>query len=262
MCLGMNPDILAPRQRCASTSNRNFEGRQGRDGRTHLVSPATGRGRRGGRPLRRRARLGVRGVNDGTHSSTSRVVAPLHRENIDTDQIIPKQHLKRIERTGFGDFLFFDWRYHPDGRDREDFVLNRRTIAMRTILVAGKNFGCGSSREHAAWALGDFGFRVILAPSFADIFRNNAGNNGLLVIELPEEVIQSIAEHAESHAPYHLNVDLEQQTITDDSGLSEKFEVDPFRRHRLLHGLDEIGMTLAHEADIAHYEAQQQPSKQ
>lgn len=190
------------------------------------------------------------------------VVAPLHRENIDTDQIIPKQHLKRIERTGFGAFLFSDWRYHPDGRDREDFVLNREHYRNATILVAGKNFGCGSSREHAAWALGEFGFRVILAPSFADIFRNNAGNNGLLVIELPEEVIQSIAEHAESHAPYHLNVDLEQQTISDDFGLSEKFDVEPFRRHRLLNGLDEIGITLVHEADIARYEAQHPPAKQ
>jgi len=184
------------------------------------------------------------------------VVAPLHRENIDTDQIIPKQHLKRIERTGFGAFLFSDWRYHPDGRDREDFVLNHEHYRNATILVAGKNFGCGSSREHAAWALGEFGFRVILAPSFADIFRNNAGNNGLLVIELPEPVIQRVAEHAESHAPYHLAVDLENQTITDDFGLSEKFEVEPFRRHRLLNGLDEIGMTLVHEADITRYEAQ------
>jgi 3-isopropylmalate/(R)-2-methylmalate dehydratase small subunit len=190
------------------------------------------------------------------------VVAPLHRENIDTDQIIPKQHLKRIERTGFGAFLFSDWRYHPDGRDREDFVLNREHYRNATILVAGKNFGCGSSREHAAWALGEFGFRVILAPSFADIFRNNAGNNGLLVVELPEEVIQSIAEHAESHAPYHLNVDLEQQIIADDFGLSEKFEVDAFRRHRLLNGLDEIGMTLAHEAEIARYELQHPTAKQ
>lgn len=187
------------------------------------------------------------------------VVAALHRENIDTDQIIPKQHLKRIERTGFGAFLFSDWRYHPDGRDREDFVLNHEHYRKATILVAGKNFGCGSSREHAAWALGEFGFRVILAPSFADIFRNNAGNNGLLVIELPEEVIRTIAEHAESHAPYHLAVDLEKQSISDDFGLSEKFEVEPFRRHRLLNGLDEIGMTLLHEADITRYEAQHRP---
>ena len=184
------------------------------------------------------------------------VVAPLHRENIDTDQIIPKQHLKRIERTGFGQFLFFDWRYHPDGRDREDFVLNQADYRNATILVAGKNFGCGSSREHAAWALGEFGFRVILAPSFADIFRNNAGNNGLLVIELPEAIIQRVADNADQHRPYHLDVDLEAQIITDDFGFSEKFKVDPFRRHRLLNGLDEIGMTLAHEADIARYEAE------
>ena len=184
------------------------------------------------------------------------VVAPLHRENIDTDQIIPKQHLKRIERTGFGQFLFSDWRYHPDGRDREDFVLNQPVFRDATILVAGKNFGCGSSREHAAWALGEFGFRVILAPSFADIFRNNAGNNGLLVIELPEAIIQRIADNADQHRPYHLDVDLEAQVIADDFGLSEKFEVDPFRRHRLLNGLDEIGMTLGHEADIARYETQ------
>jgi 3-isopropylmalate/(R)-2-methylmalate dehydratase small subunit len=186
------------------------------------------------------------------------VVAPLHRENIDTDQIIPKQHLKRIERTGFGEFLFFDWRYHPDGRDREDFVLNHEHFRDATILVAGKNFGCGSSREHAAWALGEFGFRVILAPSFGDIFRNNAGNNGLLVIELADAVIQRIAEHADKHRPYHLSVDLESQTISDDFGLSETFEVEAFRRHRLLNGLDEIGMTLVHEADITKFEQRHQ----
>ena len=185
----------------------------------------------------------------------SGIAAPLERANIDTDQIIPKQHLKRIERTGFGQFLFSDWRYHPDGRDREDFVLNHEHFRNATILVAGKNFGCGSSREHAAWALGEFGFRVILAPSFADIFRNNAGNNGLLVIELSEQTIERIAQHAHMHRPYHLNVDLEQQTITDDFGLSEPFEVEPFRRHRLLNGLDEIGMTLLHESDISRYEA-------
>ena len=188
------------------------------------------------------------------------VVAPLHRENIDTDQIIPKQHLKRIERTGFGQFLFFDWRYHPDGRDREDFVLNHEHFRNATILVAGKNFGCGSSREHAAWALGEFGFRVILAPSFADIFRNNAGNNGLLLVELAEPVIQRIAKHADTDRPYHLHVDLENQTITDDFGLSESFEIDAFRRHRLLHGLDEIGMTLEHEADITRFETARESS--
>jgi len=182
------------------------------------------------------------------------VVAPLYRENIDTDQIIPKQHLKRIERTGFAKYLFSDWRYHSDGHDREDFVLNHEHFRDATILVTGKNFGCGSSREHAAWALGEFGFRVILAPSFADIFRNNAVNNGILVIELPEATIERIAEHADRHRPYHLSVDLENQTIADDFGLSEKFEVEPFRRHRLLNGLDQIGMTLLHESDITSYE--------
>lgn len=182
------------------------------------------------------------------------IVAPLHRENIDTDQIIPKQHLKRIERTGFGSFLFSDWRYHPDGSERPDFVLNQEHYRDATILVAGKNFGCGSSREHAAWALAEFGFRIILAPSYADIFRNNAGNNGLLVIEMSEATIQCIAGNAATHCPYHLNVDLESQLITDEFGLSESFQVEEFRRHRLMNGLDEIGMTLMHEADISGFE--------
>jgi 3-isopropylmalate/(R)-2-methylmalate dehydratase small subunit len=185
------------------------------------------------------------------------IVAPLHRENIDTDQIIPKQHLKRIERTGFGQFAFSDWRYHADGSERADFPLNHEHFREATILVTGKNFGCGSSREHAAWALGEFGFRVILAPSFADIFRNNAFNNGMLVIEMHEATIQRIVDHAHQHRPYHLSVDLENQNITDDFGLNEKFEVDAFRRHRLINGLDEIGMTLLHEDAIANYEAQQ-----
>lgn len=184
------------------------------------------------------------------------VVAPLLRENVDTDQIIPKQHLKRIERTGFGAFAFSDWRFDADGSERPDFVLNHEPFRTATILVAGKNFGCGSSREHAAWALGEFGFRVILAPSFADIFRNNSFNNGILLIELPEATIAKIAERADKNRPYSLAVDLEGQTITDDHGLSEKFEVDAFRRHRLLNGLDEIGMTLVHEAEISRYEAE------
>src|SRR6516164_484012 len=174
------------------------------------------------------------------------IVAPLHRENIDTDQIIPKQHLKRIERTGFGKFLFSDWRYHPDGSERTDFVLNQAHYRKATILAAGKNFGCGSSREHAAWALAEFGFRVVLAPSYADIFHNNAGHNGLLVIELNGDVIQRIVDNTARIVPYHLNVDLEQQLITDDLGLSKKFEIEQFRRHRLMNGLDEIGMTLMH----------------
>jgi 3-isopropylmalate/(R)-2-methylmalate dehydratase small subunit len=186
------------------------------------------------------------------------IVAPLHGENVDTDQIIPKQHLKRIERTGFGQHLFSDWRYSPDGSQRPDFVLNKPPFHQATILVAGKNFGCGSSREHAAWALQEFGFRTIIAPSYADIFRSNAGNNGLLLIELPEAVVQRIADAAHAEPGYELHIDLENQTITDDRGLAVPFVVEEFRRHRLLHGLDEIGMTLEHETDIAAFEEHHQ----
>lgn len=181
-------------------------------------------------------------------------VAPLLRENIDTDQIIPKQHLKSIERTGFGAHLFSGWRFHGDGTPRRDFVLNQEHYRSASILVAGKNFGCGSSREHAAWALQQFGFRAIIAPSYADIFRTNAGNNGLLLIELQEPLVRRIAERAQTQPPYELTIDLETQTVADDFGLSERFAVEAFRRHRLLHGLDEIGMTLLHEADISRFE--------
>jgi 3-isopropylmalate/(R)-2-methylmalate dehydratase small subunit len=182
------------------------------------------------------------------------IVAPLYRENIDTDQIIPKQHLKRIERSGFGVFLFSDWRFDAKGQETPDFILNQKPYRRATILVAGKNFGCGSSREHAAWALAQFGFRIILAPSYADIFRNNAGNNGLLLIELSEELIQSIARNAVDKRPYSLNIDLQQQVVTDDFGMSQAFVIEEYRRHRLLHGLDEIAMTLMHEKSIAEFE--------
>jgi 3-isopropylmalate/(R)-2-methylmalate dehydratase small subunit len=181
-------------------------------------------------------------------------VAPLLRENIDTDQIIPKQHLKSIERTGFGAHLFSGWRFHGDGTLQRDFVLNQEHYRSASILVAGRNFGCGSSREHAAWALSEFGFRAIIAPSYADIFRTNAGNNGLLLIEMEEPLVRRIAEQAQTKPPYKLTIDLETQTIADDCGLSESFAVEAFRRHRLLRGLDEIGMTLLHEADIARFE--------
>lgn len=184
------------------------------------------------------------------------IVVPLHRENIDTDQIIPKQHLKRIERTGFGAYLFSDWRFHPDGAPRQDFVLNQERYRSASILVAGKNFGCGSSREHAAWALSQFGIRAIIAPSYADIFRINAGNNGLLLIEAEEKTVQRIAEQAQTKRPYELTIDLESQTVADDCGFSHEFVIEPFRRHRLLHGLDEIGMTLTREAEITRFEHQ------
>ena len=178
------------------------------------------------------------------------LVAPLDRANVDTDQIIPKQFLKRIERTGFGEFLFYDWRYLPDGQPNPSFVLNEPRYKGASILVADKNFGCGSSREHAPWALGEFGFRVIIAPSFADIFANNCFKNGMLPIELKPEQVQAIMRRAQQQEGYELTVDLERQTI-DDSIL---FTVNQFQRYCLLEGLDDIGLTLRHEDAIREYE--------
>jgi len=179
------------------------------------------------------------------------LVAPLDRANVDTDQIIPKQFLKRIERTGFGEFLFYDWRYLPDGQPNPDFVLNEPRYQGASILVADKNFGCGSSREHAPWALGEFGFRVILAPSFADIFANNCFKNGMLPIALNVEEIMKCAKEREG---YRLTVDLERQIVEDESGLSIPFVVSEFQRNCLLEGLDDIGLTLRHEDAIRAYE--------
>ena len=176
------------------------------------------------------------------------LVAPLDRANIDTDQIIPKQFLKRIERTGFGEFLFYDWRSDPS------FVLNEPRYKGASILVAGKNFGCGSSREHAPWALGEFGFRAILAPSFADIFANNCFKNGMLPITLTDSQIEEIMSRAQQREGYELTVDLERQTIEDSHGLSILFVVGEFQRYCLLEGLDDIGLTLKHEALIRDYE--------
>jgi len=178
----------------------------------------------------------------------------MDRANVDTDQIIPKQFLKRIERTGFGKFAFFDWRYLDDGSPNAQFELNRPQYAGATILVARKNFGCGSSREHAPWALEDYGFRTIIAPSFADIFYNNCFKNGLLPIRLPEAEVDDLFRRADKHTGYQLTIDLEKQQITDRFGLARPFEVDAFRRHCLLGGLDDIGLTLAHEDKIAAYE--------
>jgi 3-isopropylmalate/(R)-2-methylmalate dehydratase small subunit len=182
------------------------------------------------------------------------LVVPLDRSNVDTDQIIPKQFLKRIERTGFGQFLFFDWRFLDDGQPNPEFILNRPQYAGATILLARRNFGCGSSREHAPWALDDYGFRVILAPSFADIFYNNCFKNGMLPINLDETVIDDLFARAAAHPGYRLTVSLENGTITDEFGLNLSFEIDAFRRHCLLNGLDDIGLTLEHEAEIAAYE--------
>ncbi|HKS08289.1 MAG TPA: 3-isopropylmalate dehydratase small subunit [Pyrinomonadaceae bacterium] len=180
------------------------------------------------------------------------VVAPLDRANVDTDQIIPKQFLKRIERTGFGQFLFNDWRYLADGQANPSFVLNEPRYQDASILVAGKNFGCGSSREHAPWALGEFGFRVVIAPSFADIFANNCFKNGMLPIAVPVEEIMKRAQEIEG---YQLTVDLGPQMITDEHGLSIQFSVNSFQRYCLLEGLDDIGLTLRHEEAIKAYEA-------
>jgi 3-isopropylmalate/(R)-2-methylmalate dehydratase small subunit len=181
------------------------------------------------------------------------IVAVLQRNNIDTDQIIPKQFLKRIERTGYGDFLFFDWRYDSDGVSDPGFPLNAPQYRGASILLAGKNFGCGSSREHAVWALRDYGFRAIIAPSFADIFANNCVKNGLLTVILrPSEIAQLIER--EASGLYTLKIDLEQCLITGHGGFEAHFQIDPFTRTCLLEGLDEIGMTLKHQAEIAKYE--------
>jgi 3-isopropylmalate/(R)-2-methylmalate dehydratase small subunit len=184
------------------------------------------------------------------------VAAPLDRTNVDTDQIIPKQFLKRIERTGYGDFLFFDWRQTPDGNPVPDFVLNDSRYKGAQILIAGKNFGCGSSREHAAWALSDYGFRVVIAPSFADIFFSNAGKNGIVLARLSEEQVEELLKNASTIRGYQLTVSLEEQTVTDNCGFKASFEIDPFRKFCLLEGLDDIGLTLRHAAALDAYEAQ------
>ena len=184
------------------------------------------------------------------------LAAPLDRANVDTDQIIPKQFLKRIERTGYGDFLFFDWRQTPGGEPVANFVLNDPRYKGAKILVAGKNFGCGSSREHAAWALSDFGFRAVIAPSFADIFFSNAGKNGIVLARLTEQEVDTLLQNAQKNPTYQLTVSLEAQTVTDGRGFSAKFEIDPFRKFCLLEGLDDIGLTLRHAAELDKFEQQ------
>jgi 3-isopropylmalate/(R)-2-methylmalate dehydratase small subunit len=185
------------------------------------------------------------------------LVATLDRVHVDTDQIIPKQFLKRIERTGFGQFLFYDWRFDEDGALKEDFELNQPRFEGASILVARTNFGCGSSREHAPWALQDYGFRVIVAPSFADIFYNNCLQNGLLPVRLTEEDVEQIFQQVKAQEGYQLTVDLENQTVSDDAGLQLTFVLDSFRRESLLKGLDNIGLTLQYEDRIQAYEARQ-----
>jgi 3-isopropylmalate/(R)-2-methylmalate dehydratase small subunit len=182
------------------------------------------------------------------------LVAPMDRANVDTDQIIPKQFLKRIERTGYGPFLFFDWRYFDDGKTpRPEFELNRPQVQGASILLARRNFGCGSSREHAVWAIENFGFKAVIAPSFADIFYNNCFKNGVLPIKLSEEQVEDLFQRA-SKPGYKLTIDLNTCRITDAQGLSLPFTVDESRRHCLLNGLDDIALTLQNEDKIAAYE--------
>jgi len=183
------------------------------------------------------------------------LAVPLDRANVDTDQIIPKQFLKRIERTGFGEFLFFDWRRKSSGEQDPGFVLNEPRYKEASILIAGKNFGCGSSREHAVWALADYGFRAVIAPSFADIFANNSSKNGFLPVVLTESEIAQLMTRARETESYQVTVDLEQRRVHDDQGFSATFSIDDFVRHCLLQGLDDIGLTLQHESAIAAYES-------
>jgi len=182
-------------------------------------------------------------------------VAPLDRVNVDTDQIIPKQFLKRIEKTGFGQYLFYDWRFAADGKKHPDFILHNPRYEGASVLVAGKNFGCGSSREHAVWALADFGFRAVISSSFADIFANNSTKNGFLTVQLNEEQVSTVMRRAQEIDNYEVTIDLEQCAVTDGQGFSARFPIDEFVRHCLWNGLDDIALTLQHEAEIQAYEA-------
>lgn len=182
------------------------------------------------------------------------IVAPLDRSDVDTDQIVPKQFLKRVERAGFGEVLFNDWRFEPDGQERADFILNRTPYRQATVLVAGRNFGCGSSREHAPWALEDFGFRVIVAPSFADIFASNCTTIGLLPVVLDDAIVAQAIEFAARWPGSQMSVDLERCRVVMEGAFDVPFAVDPHARRRLLEGLDDIAITLGYEAAIAAYE--------
>lgn len=186
-----------------------------------------------------------------THSG---LAVPLDRVDVDTDQVIPKQFLKSIKRTGYDAGLFFDWRFKPDGSPNPDFVLNKPQYQGASILISGRNFGSGSSREHAPWALQQYGFRAVIAPSFGDIFRNNSYQNGFLPVELPENLVRQLLDRAEREPGYTLTIDLEHQTVSDAADTLSTFDLDPAVKHRLLHGLDDIGLTLQHEADITAFE--------
>lgn len=296
MCLGMNPDQLKPGERCASTSNRNFEGRQGAGGRTHLVSPAMATAAAlTGKLTDVRKLMGDYVSDDGGIKITNYadyleplipaqaaeepspeaaaaaapitgaagmpkftvvkgIAAPMWEANIDTDKIIPKQFLKTLLRTGLGDALFWPARYDvKTGEKIPDFVLNKEPFNKSSLLVCtGPNFGCGSSREHAPWALNDFGIRCVMAPSFGDIFKNNCFKNGMLPLELPQDDLEALYKDAETGA--EITVDLENQQVVRPNGETIKFEIDSFRRHCLVNGLDDIGLTLQKVTEIEKFE--------
>jgi 3-isopropylmalate/(R)-2-methylmalate dehydratase small subunit len=188
--------------------------------------------------------------------------APLPLPNIDTDQIIPKQFLKRIERTGYEDFLFYDWRYTFDAAGNTtpnpDFILNNPAYKGAEILLAERNFGCGSSREHAAWAINQYGFRAVIAPTFADIFFSNAGKNGIILVRLTDTEVETLIQRCTANPKHELTINLEAQTVTDEEGFHAHFDIDPFRKHCLLNGLDDIGLTLLHEDKLNAYESKHQ----
>ncbi|MBU9598415.1 3-isopropylmalate dehydratase small subunit [Burkholderia multivorans] len=264
MCLGMNPDHLAPGERVASTSNRNFEGRQGAGGRSHLVSPA----------MAAAAAVAGHFVDVRTFFSHgfktvqpfkqhTGIVAPLDRDNVDTDAIMPKQFMKAISRTGFGPYVFDEWRFEDTGFygkpapgriPRKDFVLNQERYSNASILLTGRNFGCGSSREHAPWALQQFGFRVLIARSFADIFYNNCCKNGLLAVTLTSDEVSTLFEMTNDVPAFELSVDLPSQTVRSAAGFTAHFDIAAATKTQLLDGVDEVGLTLKLADDIARFE--------
>jgi 3-isopropylmalate/(R)-2-methylmalate dehydratase small subunit len=188
------------------------------------------------------------------------LVLPIDRVNVDTDQMVPKQFIKLQTKQGFARTLFYDWRYLPGEKPNPEFILNWPRYKGASVMLARANFGCGSSREHAPWAVADYGFRVLIAPSFADIFYNNCFKNGILPVMLPESQVDELFKRVEAQEGYSLTADLPAQTITDATGLSYKFEIDPYRKHVLLEGLDDIGLTLKHEPDISAFEHERHPS--
>jgi len=289
MCLAMNPDKLEPGERCASTSNRNFEGRQGNGGRTHLMSPAMAAAAAvkgtladvrefdaadlGGEtdsrdlfasippitlpeataPVAAAAASGDGPTGIPEFTVLKGVAASLDVQNIDTDMIIPKQFLKTIKRTGLGVSAFYEMRYNPeDDSERPEFVLNQEPYRNSCILVTGDNFGCGSSREHAPWAINDFGIRCVVSTSFADIFYNNCFKNGMLPIKLERAEVEALM--ADCDAQKQIEIDLVNQVVVREGGEKIAFDVDAFRKHCLVNGLDDIGLTLQKDETISAFE--------